>query len=76
MGNRLVSSLRGKAVAVAALAVAAASSASAAVIDVSDVVTGIKEYTGTTSPIVLIGAAVLLVVVAVKAIGWVRSALK
>jgi xanthine/uracil permease len=50
--------------------------ANAAPIDVSSVVSGIGEYTGATSPIVLIGGAVLLVVLAVKAIGWVKSSMK
>lgn len=49
----------------------AATSAQAA-IDVSGVVT---EISGTLAPIGLIGAAVLLVIVAIKAFKWVRQAM-
>ena len=50
---------------------AAVTSAHAA-IDVSGVVT---EISGTLAPIALIGAAVLLVIVAIKAFKWVRQAM-
>lgn len=51
--------------------------AQAAAIDVSAVTSGIGEYSaGATSPIVLIGGAILLVVLTIKAIGWVRSSMK
>lgn len=69
-------SAKAKALAVAAIALAAASSASAAVVDVADVVAEIKGYTGATSPIVLIGGAILLVVIAVAAFRWIRSAMR
>ncbi|MET3181114.1 UNVERIFIED_ORG: uncharacterized protein HemY [Variovorax guangxiensis] len=72
----VVGSAKAKAVAVAVIALAAASSASAAVVDVSDVVTEIKAYTGATSPIVLIGGAILLVIIAVAAFRWIRSAMR
>lgn len=47
-----------------------------AAIDVSAVVDGIEEYSGATSPITLIGGAVLLVVLTIAAIAWVRRAVK
>ena len=53
------------------LGVASASSANAAV-DVSAVVT---EIQGAAAPVALIGAAVLLIFVGVKAFQWVRRAL-
>lgn len=53
-------------------AVAAASAANAAAVDVADVVTDIGAQ---AAPIGLIGAAVLLIYVGVKAFRWVRSAL-
>lgn len=57
----------------AVTAVAAASaSAQAAAVDVSSVVSDIQAQGG---PIALIGAAVLLIFVGVKAFKWVRSAL-
>ena len=56
---------------VIAIGVASASSANAAV-DVSAVVT---EIQGAAAPIGLIGAAVLLIFVGVKAFQWVRRAL-
>ena len=59
----------------AALAGLAALPARAA-IDVSDVVTGIAEYSGVNSPIVEIGGAILLVVLTIAAIVWVRRAIK
>lgn len=46
--------------------------ANAAAIDVTGVVT---EIAATAAPIGLIGSAVLLIVVAVKAFKWVRSAM-
>jgi hypothetical protein len=55
-----------------ALALVAVSTASQAAIDVTGVVT---EISGTNAPIGLIGAAVLLVIVAIKAFKWVRSAM-
>lgn len=67
MNNRFV---RKYGVAVAALL--ATSGAFAAPIDVTAVVTDIG---GQAAPIALIGAAVLLIVVGVKAFRWVRSAL-
>ena len=57
-------------VAVSALAVAGASHAAA--IDVTAVVTDIGAQ---VAPITLIGGGVLLIMVAVKAFKWVRSAL-
>jgi hypothetical protein len=54
-----------------ALAVGATASQAAA-IDVADVVTDIGAQ---AAPIALIGGAVLLIMVAVKAFRWVRSAL-
>jgi hypothetical protein len=54
-----------------ALAVGATASQAAA-IDVADVVTDIGAQ---AAPIALIGGAVLLIVVAVRAFKWVRSAL-
>lgn len=55
------------------LALAAGTTASqAAAIDVAAVVTDIGAQ---TAPIALIGGAVLLIMVAVKAFRWVRSAL-
>lgn len=55
-----------------ALALAAVSTASQAAIDVTAVVT---EIGATLAPIGLIGAGVLLVIVAIKAFKWVRSAM-
>lgn len=60
-----------KTAAVVALATAGAS-AQAAAVDVAAVVTDIGAQ---AAPIGLIGAAVLLIVVAVKAFQWVRKAL-
>lgn len=51
---------------------AAAASANAAAIDVGDIVTDIAAQ---ATPIGLIGAAVLLLVVGIKAFKWVRAAL-
>lgn len=56
----------------AAGVLAAASAAKAAPVDVATVVTDIGAQ---AAPIALIGAAVLLIVVGVKAFKWVRSAL-
>lgn len=57
----------------AALAlVAAAGSANAAAVDVADVVADIAAQ---NAPIALIGSAVLLVYVGIKAFQWVRRAL-
>ena len=58
--------------AVAAGAIASASAANAAAIDVASVVTDIGAQ---AAPVGLIGAAVLLLVVGVKAFKWVRGAL-
>lgn len=58
--------------AVAACAIAAASAANAAAVDVAGVVTDIGAQ---ATPIGLIGAAVLLTYVGVKAFKWVRAAL-
>lgn len=57
---------------VAGSIVACAASAQAAAVDVSSVVSDIQAQAG---PIALIGAAVLLIFVGVKAFKWVRSAL-
>lgn len=54
-------------------AVAFATGANAAAIDVGDVVTEIGAQVG---PIGLIGSAILLVIVAIAAFGWVRRALR
>ena len=51
---------------------AATASANAAAIDVGDIVTDIAAQ---ATPIGLIGAAVLLLVVGIKAFKWVRAAL-
>ena len=51
---------------------AAAASANAAAIDVGDVVTDIAAQ---ATPVGLIGGAVLVLFVAIKAFRWVRSAL-
>ena len=56
----------------AAAAVLALASTAHAAIDVSAVV---SEISGTLAPVALIGAGVLLVIVAIKAFKWVRSAL-
>jgi len=53
-------------------AVAATTAVSAAPVDVEDVVTDIAAQ---AAPIALIGAAVLLIVVGIKAFKWVRAAL-
>lgn len=57
---------------VIALGIASASSANAAAVDVGAVVTDIGAQ---ATPIGLIGAAVLLIYVGVKAFQWVRRAL-
>lgn len=72
----VMGSVKAKVAALAVIGMVAASSASAAVVDVSDVVAEIKAYTGTTSPVVLIGSAILLVVIAVAAFKWIRSAMR
>lgn len=59
--------------AAAAGALVVAGGANAAAVDVADVVTDIGAQAG---PIGLIGGAVLLIVVAVAAFKWVRSALR
>ena len=56
-----------------AAALAAPMFANAAAIDVADVVTDIGAQ---ATPVGLIGAAMLLLVVGIKAFGWVRRALK
>jgi len=63
-------------VTLAAAGAATALPASAAGIDVSEVVTAIKDYAGATSPIVLIGGAILLVTVVIASISWVRRSVK
>jgi len=72
----VVRSAKAKAAAVAVIAAAGASSASAATVDVADLVAAIKEYAASTSPIVLIGGAILLVTLAVVAFKWLRSAMR
>lgn len=57
----------------AAVGSAVATTANAAAVDVADVVADIGAQSG---PIGLIGGAVLLIVVAVAAFKWVRSALR
>ena len=57
---------------VAACAMAATASAQAAAIDVGDIVTDIAAQ---ATPIGLIGGAVLVVYVGIKAFRWVRGAL-
>lgn len=57
---------------VAAGVLAATASANAAAIDVASVVTDIAAQ---ATPVGLIGAAVLLLVVGIKAFKWVRAAL-
>ena len=57
---------------VAAGVLAAAASANAAAIDVTSVV---SDITAQAAPVGLIGAAVLLLVVGIKAFKWVRAAL-
>lgn len=47
-----------------------------AAIDVTDLTAKIAEYSGTDSPIVKIGGAILLVVLTIAAIVWVRRSLK
>ena len=47
-----------------------------AAIDVSAITAGIAEYSGTDSPIVNIGGAILLVVLTIAAIVWVRRSIK
>lgn len=54
------------------LATAIATTAHAAAIDVADVVTDIEAQ---AAPIALIGAAVLILFVGIKAFKWVRRAL-
>lgn len=58
--------------AVAAAGALAVSGANAAAIDVADVVTDISAQ---ATPVGLIGAAVLLLIVGIKAFKWVRAAL-
>lgn len=74
--NRINYLRAAKAKVAAAVAIAGAAAMSlpahAAAIDVGDVVT---EIGAQVAPIVLIGGAVLMVVVTVKAFRWVRSAL-
>lgn len=70
--NRFNLQTRRIAQAAAAGAVVLASQAQAAAIDVTDVVSDIAAQ---AAPIGLIGAAVLLIFVGVKAFRWVRSAL-
>lgn len=69
--NKAVSNATYAKAAVAAVLVTAGAAASAAAIDVSSTVTAIGD---TLAPIGLIGAAVLGVVVALKAFHWVRRA--
>ena len=76
-GRKLVNMARGAALAVVGavggvLALGAGSPAHAAAIDVTAVVTDIGAQ---ATPIAAIGAAVLLLVVGIKAFKWVRRAL-
>lgn len=66
----------GGVLAVAGAAATVSVPASAATIDVAEVVAAIKEYAGATSPIVLIGGAVLLVTVVIASLVWVRRSVK
>jgi hypothetical protein len=66
---KLVQKLRAPAI---AAAVMAAGAANAAAVDVADVVADIGAQ---AAPIALVGAAVLVLIVGVKAFKWVRSAL-
>ncbi|GAO72222.1 major capsid protein [Comamonas sp. E6] len=70
--TRSIARRYGSSAVVAAGALAAASAANAAAVDVAGVVTDIGAQ---AAPIGLIGAAVLLIYVGVKAFRWVRSAL-
>ena len=56
-----------------AAAVMAAGAANAAAIDVADVVTDIGAQ---AAPIALVGGAVLVLIVGIKAFQWVRSAVR
>ena len=47
-----------------------------AAIDVAAIKAGIAEYSGTDSPIVEIGGAILLVILTIAALTWVRRSLK
>lgn len=51
-------------------------SSAQAAIDVAAIKAGIAEYSGTDSPIVEIGGAILLVILTIAAITWVRRSLK
>ena len=68
MNKRFIKSFRPFAL----LAALVAASRAHAVVDVSGVVT---EISGTLAPIGLIGAGVLLVIVAIKAFKWIRTAM-
>ena len=57
----------------AALSVMASGAANAAAIDVADVVTDIGAQ---AAPIALVGGAVLVLIVGIKAFQWVRSAVR
>ena len=70
--TRSIARRYGSSAVVAAGALAAGSAANAAAVDVAAVVTDIGAQ---AAPIGLIGAAVLLIYVGVKAFRWVRSAL-
>ncbi|WP_406625082.1 major capsid protein [Acidovorax sp. SDU_ACID1] len=70
--NRINTQTRRLAAAAAACALALATNAAHAAIDVTAVVSEIGD---TVAPIGLIGAAVLLVVVAIAAFKWVRRAI-
>ena len=59
--------------AVAAVVLTAGAAANAAGIDVTGVVTAVGE---TAAPVGLIGGAVLLIIVAIKAFKWVAAAIK
>lgn len=70
--NKFTTQTRRLAQVAAATALVAAGSANAAAIDVGDVVTDIAAQ---ATPVGLIGGAVLVLFVAIKAFRWVRSAL-
>ena len=70
--NRVNTTTRRLAQAAAAGALVLASQANAAAIDVTDVVADIEAQ---SAPIALIGAAVLILFVGIKAFKWVRKAL-
>lgn len=70
--NKFARILRSNKAAVAGALATVAASSQAAPVDVTGVVTDIA---GQAAPVAAIGGAVLLIVVAVKAFKWVRSAI-